>query len=206
MEKRIKDRFKEDILAIARMRFGIQEECIKPLGGFESFIYEYQHNGISHILRIAHTIRRSENLIRAEVDWINYLAAGGTSVARAILSESRNLVEVIEDGEEGFFLATAFLKIKGEPLHKTDWTPKIIQSYGRLLGKMHSLSKSYEPSDPKWTRPAWNDPIMLEVEKYLPITDKLVRDIYRGLLERFNTLECDKNSYGLMFDVRTLRT
>ena len=198
MEKRIRDRFNEDILAKARSRYGIKESLCKPLGGFESFIYEFECDGSKYILRIAHSIRRNGNLISAEVDWINFLADGGTSVASAILSNRGNLVESIDDGAGGLFLATAFVKIKGEPLHKVEWTDQINETYGKLLGKMHALSMSYEPSNPVWRRPDWDDPIMLDVEAHLPDSDEKVRTVYQSLLAYINTLPRDKSDYGLI--------
>ena len=62
-----------------------------PADGFESFIYAFARNGKEYILRNGHSLRRSEALIRGEVDWINFLAAGETSVSWAILSGADGL-------------------------------------------------------------------------------------------------------------------
>ena len=93
MEKRIKDRYNDSILQQVMKSYEIQKDDIQLLDGFESFIYEFNRKGSSFILRIGHNLRRSENLIRGEVDWINYLAAGGAGVARAIESLNGKLVE-----------------------------------------------------------------------------------------------------------------
>jgi amicoumacin kinase len=71
------------------LRYNIPSDKIELLDGFESFIYRFQRPDGQFILRIGHSSRRSPDLIRGEVDWINYLAAGGALVARAILSEVR---------------------------------------------------------------------------------------------------------------------
>ena len=73
MEKRIKERFNDRILHQALQAYSIADDQIQLLDGFESFIYEFNRNSESFILRIGHSLRRSENLIRGEVDWINYL-------------------------------------------------------------------------------------------------------------------------------------
>ena len=88
MEPRIKQRFNESVLAAARRRYNIAADNLHLLDGFESVIYEFTRDDKAYILRLAHSLRRNEALIHGEVDWINYLAAGGTSVASAILSES----------------------------------------------------------------------------------------------------------------------
>ena len=115
MAKAIRERYNEEMLQEARRRYGIGADEIKLLAGFESFMFEFAQDGGDFILRIGHTIRRSVALIRGEVDWLNYLYDGGVGVARAIPSRSGELVEVIEDGRGGQFLAVAFIKAKGGP-------------------------------------------------------------------------------------------
>ena len=74
MEKRIRERYGQSILEQAMHRYRIADGALRELDGFESFIYEYTRDSGAFILRIAHSFRRSENLILGEVDWINYLA------------------------------------------------------------------------------------------------------------------------------------
>jgi Ser/Thr protein kinase RdoA (MazF antagonist) len=93
-------------------------------------------------------------LIHGEVDWINHLARGGVSVAKAIPSESGKLVEVIEDRQGGQFLVTAFVKAEGRNPWDAGWTPARFETYGQLLGKMHALAVNYQPV-PDWKRPEW---------------------------------------------------
>lgn len=121
MENEIRDRFNEEILAQARQRYGIAADQITLLDGFESFMYEYAQDGGAFILRLGHSRRRSPEMIRGEVDWINYLAAGGAGVARAVLSANGKLVEEISDGHGGAFLATAFEKAAGGPVRQMEY-------------------------------------------------------------------------------------
>jgi Ser/Thr protein kinase RdoA (MazF antagonist) len=137
----------------------INEEQIRPLDGFESFMYEFQRDGNGYILRIGHSLRRSPDMIWGEVDWINYLAAGGAGVSRAITSADGNLVEVVDDGSGGAFLATAFEKAEGRPAWEVGWNTGLYENYGTLLGGMHALSKGYRPGVDSCTRPQWDDHI-----------------------------------------------
>ena len=152
MERRIKERFNDSILQEVMQCYGIASDQIHLLDGFESFIYEFERGGGSYILRIAHSLRRSEDLIKGEVDWINYLAAGGASVARAILSDQGRLVEAVDDGKGGSFLVTAFTKAPGRPPWEVGWSPELYMAYGQLLGRMHALSKGYKLANPAWKR------------------------------------------------------
>src|SRR5690349_4518941 len=114
MDQKILARYNDSVLQEAMQRYGIAKHEIQPLDAFESFIYEFERGGKGFILRIGHSLRKSENLIRGEVDWINTLASGGVSVARAVPSAGGNLMEIIDDGQGGQFLATAFVKAPGE--------------------------------------------------------------------------------------------
>ena len=96
MEKRIKERFNGQILGRTKRRFGIADDQVQLLDGFESFIYEFERHNQSYILRIGHSFRRSGPLIQGEVDWINYLAAGGASVSKAILCGGQRALHVLE--------------------------------------------------------------------------------------------------------------
>jgi Ser/Thr protein kinase RdoA (MazF antagonist) len=198
MEKRIKERYNDSILQEAMRRYDIAPDEIHLLDGFESFLYEFERGPEACILRIGHTFRRSESLIQGEVDWINYLADGGATVARGILSSAGNLVEPLDDGRGERFLATAFQKARGRPPWETSWTPSLYERYGQLLGRMHALSQDYEPADPAWRRPQWDDEIMLDVETHLPETDVLVVEQFRELMAHLVTLPTDAGSYGLI--------
>jgi Ser/Thr protein kinase RdoA (MazF antagonist) len=87
MEQRIKDLYNEEILQETMRHFGIGKDEIRVLDSFESYIYEFKNDSGEYILRISHSIRRSKDLIHGELDWINYLADHGISVARAVLSK-----------------------------------------------------------------------------------------------------------------------
>jgi Ser/Thr protein kinase RdoA (MazF antagonist) len=202
MESRIKDRFKEEILAEAMRRYGIAERHIHLLDGFESFMYEFDwiRGGLpeSGILRIGHSLRRTPALIQAEVDWINYLAEGGAGVARAWLSAHGNLVEAVEDGQGGQFLVTAFAKARGKHPGRLEWTPAFFERYGQLIGRMHALSRRYSPPHPDCLRPRWNDEVNIEVEKYLPEGDERIAAQFRTLMAYLEALPITPEGYGLI--------
>lgn len=198
MDKQLKDKFNDAILQEAMRRYDITADQIRPLRGFENFIFEFPRGGEDYILRITHTMHRSVLMICSEVDWINYLAAGGASVASAILSPAGNLVEQIDDGEGGFFLATAFVKAAGKPPWETGWTPERYETYGRLIGRLHTLTKQYEPADPTWKRGDSEEQIALEVEGLMPASEAVALQKYKVLVDHVRTLPKERDSYGLI--------
>jgi Ser/Thr protein kinase RdoA (MazF antagonist) len=196
MEQLIKDRYGDAILQEAMQRYDISKEQIKLLDSFESFIYEFENGSGSYILRIAHSSRRNEALIQGEVDWINYLADGGVPAARAVLSADGNLVEAIEDGQGGTFLTTAFVKAQGEAPWDL-WTPQLYETYGQLIGRMHLLSKQYQPTRPEWKRPAWDDDMFEFVDRYLPESESAAKKKYKDVCAHVNSLSKGRDEYGM---------
>ncbi|MCA9972281.1 MAG: phosphotransferase, partial [Anaerolineales bacterium] len=199
MEKEIRDRMHDGILSAARARYGIAADAIRLLDGFESFMYEFDKEGAAYILRLGHSRRRSPDLIRGEVDWINYLAAGGAGVARAVLSANGRLVEEIPDDGDGAFLATAFVKAPGGPLWQMGgWTDDLLVRYGRLLGRIHALSKSYAPGNPAWRRGTWRDRNNLGLEAILPPGETRVLARYTALMDHLLALPETAAGYGMI--------
>lgn len=197
MKADIQARFSPAILSAAQARYGIASVAERP--AFESFIYEFERDGRAYILRIGHSLRRSVALIKGEVDWINYLAEGGAGVARAVLSEQGNLVERIDDGQGGYFLATAFDKAPGGPPMRGEiWNATLWEAYGRVLGRIHALSRDYTPSDPAATRPHWDDPIMLGTFDVLSAGETHIWQRREALIAKLHALPRDEDGYGMI--------
>lgn len=197
MEQAIRERYSKRILCDVQERYAIDPSDMASLDGFESFIYEYRQEGKAYILRIAHSARRSEALIQGEIDWINYLSAGGVSVSRAVASRRGRLVEIVEDGQGGRFLATAFIKAPGGPVgQKGGWSEALWERYGRLLGRMHHLTKSYQPANPAWRRPEWDDPGNMDLLAWLPDDRAEVIEKGNRVVDYLHTLPAQ--DYGLI--------
>jgi amicoumacin kinase len=198
MDQQIITRFNDEILQEAMQRYGIPENEIKPLDAFESFIYEFERGGEGYILRIGHSFRKSEALIQGEVDWINHLARGGVSVARAIPSENGKLVEVVDDGQGGQFFATAFVRAAGQAPWDAGWSPARYESYGEMIGKMHALAIDYEPPVSGWRRLEWDDASLKFIELYLPKSEVIAHQEYKSVIKHIYSLPKDNSSYGLI--------
>ncbi len=199
MEEKIRSRFNEKILAEARQRYVIASDKLEELGGFESFIYGFEQAGERFVLRLGHSLRRSPDLIRGEVDWINHLAQGGASVAKAINSAGGNLVELIPDGQGEHFLATAFRWAAGDSVWKMEgWTERFMLNYGRLVGKMHALTKQYALPNPAWKRPLWDADSMTDTTSALPERDPLAMALVSKNLAYLRSLPTPANAFGLI--------
>ncbi|MEJ2754203.1 MAG: hypothetical protein P8169_16240, partial [Chloroflexota bacterium] len=175
--------------------YGIAARGIELRGTVESFIYAYKKDGEEYILRLGHSNRRTPDLIRGEVDWINYLAAGGAGVAQAVTSQSGELVEEIPDAAGGRFLATAFVRAQGGPEWETGgWTDERIESYGHLLGRIHALSKNYTLANEAWRRPQWDDPSNVGLGPVEPQIEKKLWEV----VDYLRALPRGGESYGMI--------
>ena len=197
MEKRIKDRYNDDILHEAMRRYGVAPERTRWLDGFESFMYEFERDDGDYILRIGHSLRRTVPMIQGEVNWINYLVEGGVPAARAILSENGKLVELVDDGQGEHFLATAFVKARGGHPKRADRTPRFFEAYGAMMGRMHALTLQYTPDPATW-RPEWDHPTMMYADLFLPPSEAIALEKYRALMQHLRALPREADSYGLI--------
>lgn len=69
---------------------------------------------------------------------------------------------------------------------------------------MHALTEHYQPSQPAWRRPEWDDDIMDFVERYLPASEGVAKQKYRALCAHANMLPRDSRCYGLVhFDANS---
>jgi Ser/Thr protein kinase RdoA (MazF antagonist) len=198
MDPKIAARFNERMLHSAMQFYDIPAGKLRLLDGFESFIYEFERPDGQFILRIGHSQRRSPDLIRGEVDWIDYLAAAGVTVAKAVLSKDGNLVEPIEDGQGNEFLCTAFVRAPGAEVKQQQLDDTFFHAYGRLLGRMHALAKAYLPSNPAWKRYAWDDPVNNTVEGQMPARERRALEKYRQVFAHLRSLPCGKDEYGMI--------
>ncbi|PKN92332.1 MAG: hypothetical protein CVU44_14425 [Chloroflexi bacterium HGW-Chloroflexi-6] len=198
MDPQIASRFNDDILQAAMQRYDIPATGIEALDGFESFIYKFERPDGRFILRIGHSQRRSPDLIRGEVDWINFLAAGGATVAPAILSADGNLVEALPDGHGAHFLCTAFVHAPGGPIRKEQTNETLFRNYGRLLGRMHALAKTYTVIDPAWRRYDWDSAENNTAERQMPAREALALEKYRAVLTHLRSLPRDADSFGMI--------
>ncbi len=200
MEREIELQFSQEVLFEAARRFGLSSDSLKLLGDFENYVYEGKVGGVSHILRLTHSSHRSTNMVLGELEWINYLAENGVSVAKAFSSTSGKLAEEIRVGED-YFVASLFQKAKGRLLDRNnpaEPTPEVITEWGRTIGKMHRATKHFEPSDERFKRPQWFEDDLMCFAKYLPKEDKHIVDMGYSLLEYAEKLPQSKDSYGLI--------
>ncbi len=185
------------ILNEASQRYAISKTDLKKLGSFESFVYEYEKNGQSRILKITHNRHRTVNQIKGELEWVNFLAENKVSVPPVIRSKNKELVELI-NVDDSYFLIYAFEKASGSLPEQNLWDDVLFENWGRVMGRMHAVTKKYRPSDKAIRRFHWYEDPSLRVEKHIPPSQPKVIEKYNRLKNKLLILPTDMDSYGLI--------
>ncbi|HET7615749.1 MAG TPA: phosphotransferase, partial [Bacillales bacterium] len=194
MKRHAHNAFSDQILTEFASRYGAAVKSLKNLGGFENFVYEFENGGKFYILRITHGSHRSPDQIYSEVHWIRFLSDQGVSVSRPILSVNGKLVEEYGSGESDFS-AVLFEKAAGNLAGENEWKEPLFRKMGRMTGKMHSLTKRYEPDSGK-KRLDWLE----TMDDALKVCGDGTGQKLRSLREHFLQLPQGKDEYGLIHD------
>jgi Ser/Thr protein kinase RdoA (MazF antagonist) len=198
-----------EVLAQASRLFGTPHKDLKLFPDYEgsaNLVYEYALDKKPYILRISFRSDRNAGLIQAELNFVKYLAGHGVLVSEAVPSQNGKFVETLVAAGIPFHVVS-FVKGKGMRVPDNDYRyrddaplEEYFQNWGRVLGKMHARSKTYQPASAQIKRPDWfelhtpEDLIEARVPERLP----LVRDQLQSLFEELRSLDRDRDSFGLI--------
>jgi Ser/Thr protein kinase RdoA (MazF antagonist) len=187
---------------IARLWQGIPPAM--PLDDVVNLVFEFQSQGRPRILRLSHSSHRTQAQILAELHWIDYLVRGGVSAAQPVPSQIDRLTEMIEV-PGSYFTATVFERAVGKPLdrsHPDFHAPTFYRNWGRTIGRMHALTKRYDPGPHRRNRPTWdeNNPDLFRVPQIVPPQEKKAILEAGRILSFLKALPREAGGYGLVHD------
>ncbi len=196
MNKNIQNSLTEAIIRESAMLFDTPFDTIKKVGGFENFVFEYRKNDEEFIMRFVHSSHRSENQVYAELEFIDYLDKYNARVSTVVHSINENLLEVIRINDSEYFIICVFEKAPGGTVKKEDLTDEFYIMFGEEVGRMHALTKKYNPNH---KRIHWDQEPLLEMaQKCLPKKDKKIEETYLNLVKRLQKLPKNDENYGLI--------
>ncbi|BCN29005.1 phosphotransferase enzyme family protein [Anaeromicropila herbilytica] len=176
---------------------GYKISLVKPHKGGRNVVYNCEKEGaVAKIIRIAFLDDRSLEDFLGEVEYIRYLYEHGGSVSDVISSRNGNLLEEITYENHSFYVC-GFVKAPGKLLVDNGYRyregvpiTEYFYNCGKILGKMHQLSKVYAPTHKRYS---FFDKYNVEyLDKLIPPTLSLLK---KKLFEFLKTLEgLDKNS------------
>jgi Ser/Thr protein kinase RdoA (MazF antagonist) len=156
------------------------------------------------ILRISHPDKQI-NQIYGEIDFINFLHSNNLKVAKPLLSREHTYVEHIDDPDH--YIICAFEKAEGviaDYQDRTVWNHDLFRIWGKAMGKMHRLTKTYTPEKTEYTRMNWNQESLsvkysiFDHDLNIPKGNEIVFSKWRELLEELNALPKSRDDYGLV--------
>lgn len=180
--------------------YGLNDYIINVIEGHEggrnlAYFCENEEKG-DKIIRISFLTDRNTEDFLSELEYIRYLYEHGGSVSNVIDSCNGRLLEEIIYTDHRFFIC-AFEKAKGEQLAENGYQyrkgvplTEYFYNCGKTLGKLHELSKGYEPVHSRYS---FFDKYNAEyINKIIPDSLPLLKE---KLLELIRTLEVmDRNS------------
>ena len=199
-------RFNDQARDEAAGRFGVSPQQLVPFKAFENFVYGgVNQDGNDIVLRVSHSARRTLNYTQGEIEFVRFLAAAGLPVSKPILSDYGQFAEVIEDGEPGqYFVASAFEPGQGAvfddapALKAAYWAPPLFRELGGIFARLHNRAQEYRLSNPAYKRQEWHEYDVVDVDRFAPKDEQLVRDRTAEIIQRLQRLPRGPDDYGLI--------
>lgn len=171
--------------------------------GGRNVVYYCEKEGASaKVLRIAFLKDRSRTDLLAEVEYIRYLYEHGGSVSNVVTSRKGNLLEEITHDNHTFFVCL-FERAKGKLLAENNYRYRegvpLTEYYyncGKVLGKMHQLSKEYTPVHRRYS---FFDKYNTEYfDQLIPASFPLLKEKLIQLLKTLEGLDRNLESFGMV--------
>ncbi|QOR67129.1 phosphotransferase [Cytobacillus suaedae] len=158
---------------------------IRLSGGFHNDVFLIEGEDI--VERISDQ-GKSEDMVLQEIEWMNFLYERGVALPKP------NMSLKVEDGR----VRSYFQYIRAEHIDVTNithWNGTTFKQLGRILGKMHSLSKEFE-IDIKH-RPVWTveNPDVFGIRENL---SPWMAEKYDRLMDSLTSYETTPDTFGLI--------
>jgi amicoumacin kinase len=173
-------------------RFGVTEAQL--VSNWHAFAFDSETPAGPSILKITHSSHRTGDQLEAEIDWMLFLVSQGVGVPRIDASLNSLWVERVPAGDS-YFSVVSYEKLSGEPIGDSLWNETLFRRWGTLIGKLHRLSPKYVPKKRRYT---WYESDFLNLEAYIPITDREIRNGAERLVQSVKDLPLSDFQYGLI--------
>jgi Ser/Thr protein kinase RdoA (MazF antagonist) len=132
------------------------------------------------------------------MEWTDFLKAHGFDVATSQPSPSGRRIIQTANKE---FIGVLLPRVRGHSVHGLDkaglWTPGLFRIWGKTVGRLHSTTRSYQPSGP--TRYHWNEERYLaNWPKYVGANCPHLQEPWEQLIGRLDSLPRTPENYGLI--------
>jgi amicoumacin kinase len=180
----------------------IRDHCFSQFGvtaarlisDWHAFTFDAETSTGPCILKITHSSHRTYDQLEAEAAWLVYLISKGVRAPRIHQSIKSLCVERVP-AADGYFSVVSYEKLVGEPIGHTLWNEALFRRWGNLIGRLHRLSQEYVP---KIRRYSWHESDFLNLEAYIPFTDREIRAGAERVIQSVKDLQLSDFQYGLI--------
>lgn len=196
----------QDLLQRISELYNLDDYEVKPISAHEggrNVVFTCEKEGHhAKIIRISFLADRSQEDILAEVEYIRFLYENGASVSNVVESINGSLSETLMYEDNRFFICV-FEKAKGDQLAEKGYRyrdnvplTEYFYNCGKVLGKMHELSKNYVPTHCRYS--FFDKYNVAYIDKLIPDTLSLLKEKLYKLLGDLRQLEQSSDFYGMV--------
>lgn len=189
-------------------RYGISKDSLAlhpEYDGCQNIIFYCTIKETAYVLRISFRPDRTLSHLLAEVDFVRYLSEHGAPVSPPVPSCDNNLVERFSVSDRELY-AVVFLKAPGVRLPDNgyryrDGVPlaEYYTNYGKTLGLLHRLSKTYVAPANDIRRPDWLQTMRDEmIPSVLPVEKTVLRGVLTSICDQALALPQTGETFGLL--------
>lgn len=178
-------------------RYEIDQQAVSFVGGMENSVYSFQKDGQEYFLRIGHSQHMTFDLVKAEIDWVLYLADNDVPAVKPVQSVNGEYVERITRNSH-YYNVVAFEKAEGANLdfyNPQSWPNSAIRSWGKTVGRMQAVTKGYTP---KSTRRYKFNLTPNYIRSLIPKETSETIEKVIHIFKRLDSLPTTKDGYGLV--------
>lgn len=185
--------------AAARL-WGGQIHSLEQISNSANYVFSFIESNEGRCLRLTPNSERTENQIKAELDFVIYLRQSGKINAMLPFASVNNrFVEELKFADGSLF-ACVFEEARGERFRHDSAgdNKKHFRLRGKTLGQIHALSKKHVPSG-DFRRFTWDeDKLLIEAENFLPESERAVWKELEALKERLQNYPKSVETFGLI--------
>lgn len=123
----------EELLTYAANSYGFNKSTLNFISDSTNQVYKFSKDGKGYILRFSNRSIEHINRIKAEMDWLYYLAKHKIGVSLPLKACNNELV-IAADYNDNHQIITVFEMVKGRFWNKSDpktWNEKIFFNWAR---------------------------------------------------------------------------
>ena len=155
-------------------------------------VFRFKKSGKDHFLRFNPPSERSFDYIKAEIDFLQFLAAKNIHIARPVRSLANNLIEKIDLSLDTYY-GVVFEALTGKQYEIGDLDASQFHAWGKALGTLHHVSTGYKTR----YRLSWKE-YLEQAAQFIPQDDKYGQQELAFILGWAARLPVNEQNFGLI--------